>query len=452
MGPRLVHYADVEGAYDDADRIARLAATVTSLSGPDTVVAGTGDNTAPGVLSLVTEGRQALDFFEAVRPDFDVFGNHDFDHGLDATRDIVERSPQTWLSANIERDGRRYLPDVTAPWALRELGGQTVGFVGVTTPSTGSGNPAAEPLTFTDPFAAVRDASATLRDRGAELVVALSHLGREDDELARRCAVDVILGGHVHDRRVDRVDGTLLVRPGSGGKAVAVVDLGGDRPDAALRPTAEVEPAATVRTRIEERLAETGLDQTVAHVSDPIHRERMDTYGGESRIGNFVADAYRWATDADVGLQNGGGIRSDDAPLSGAVTVADLVSLVPFDERVVVAELTGRELRQLCAEGSGTTIAASDPEWWHAHLSGVELVWDRDTETVERLHVGGDPVDAEATYTVATSEYLLHTTHEFPVLTEGHRTAVDDVQYEVLAAYARTEGIDPTVSGRVVRR
>jgi 2',3'-cyclic-nucleotide 2'-phosphodiesterase (5'-nucleotidase family) len=40
-------------------------------------VVGTGDNTAPGVLSLATEGRAALPFFEAVEPDADTFGNHD---------------------------------------------------------------------------------------------------------------------------------------------------------------------------------------------------------------------------------------------------------------------------------------------------------------------------------------------------------------------------------------
>jgi len=74
---------------------------------------------------------------------------------------------------------------------------------------------------------------------------------------------------------------------------------------------------------------EAGLDEVVGHVADPIRRTESTAFRGESRIGNFVADAYRWAADADVGLQNSGGIRGGP-PLVGDVSVADLVSVVPF--------------------------------------------------------------------------------------------------------------------------
>ncbi|WP_276272081.1 bifunctional metallophosphatase/5'-nucleotidase [Haloarcula litorea] len=450
MGPRLVHYSDVENAYDTPDRIGRLADTLVDLDGPDAVLVGTGDNTGPGVLSLVTNGRQSLDLFGAVDPEFDTFGNHDFDHGLDATRSVVERSPQTWLTANVEHGGERFLSGETAPWALREVDGTRVGFTGVTTAD--GANPSADPLTFTDPFAAVGDAAGALRERGAELVVVLSHLGDEDDRLARRCDVDVVLGGHVHERRVARVEGALLARPGSNGHTVVEVDLGGAEPTAAFRDTTDATPHEGVAAAIEGRLAEAGLDDVVGHVADPIDRERIDTYGGESRIGNFVADAYRWATGADVGLQNGGGVRSDEEPLAGDVTVADLISVVPFEEPVVVARITGAELRQLCREGSGLVSDFGRESWWNAHLSGLSVVWDRESRTVESLTVGGEPVADGETYTVATTDYLLHTSREFPVLTESHRVDAHDTQYEVLADYARAEGIDPEVTGRVTRR
>nr|WP_254663451.1 5'-nucleotidase C-terminal domain-containing protein [Haladaptatus sp. W1] len=45
-------------------------------------------------------------------------------------------------------------------------------------------------------------------------------------------------------------------------------------------------------------------------MDDPIERTKTTTFRGESRIGNFVADAYRWATDAAVGLQNSGGAKA----------------------------------------------------------------------------------------------------------------------------------------------
>ena len=61
----------------------------------------------------------------------------------------------------------------------------------------------------------------------------------------------------------------------------------------------------------------------------------------------------------------------------------------------------------------------------------------------------GDPVVPDRTYTVATNDYLLHARREFPTLTRTHEVRTLDVQYEVLAAYAREHGIDPRVEGRI---
>ncbi len=49
-----------------------------------------------------------------------------------------------------------------------------------------------------------------------------------------------------------------------------------------------------------------------------------------------------------------------------------MVSVVPFEEPLTVAELTGAELRTLCRQGSGQQVAFGEPDWWHAHFSGVE--------------------------------------------------------------------------------
>ncbi|MFC7077999.1 bifunctional metallophosphatase/5'-nucleotidase [Haloarcula halophila] len=453
MSPRLVHYSDVENAHDDPERLARLAGTLNALDGSDALVVGTGDNTGPGVLSLVTDGRQSLELFDAVKPAFETFGNHDFDHGVEAIGDIIEESPQTWLTANVREDGDRFAAAETEPWALRTVDGVRIGLVGVTTPDTEATSPGAAPLAVTDPVPAVADAVDALEARGAEQVVVLSHLGRGDDELARRCDVDVILGGHVHERRVTRIDGTLLARPESNGHTVVEVDLGGSKPTAAFRTVDGTDTVeASVARAIERRLDRSGLTETVAHVDEPISRSRQATKGGESRIGNLVADAYRWYTGADIGLQNAGGVRTDETPLSGAVTVADLVSVVPFEEPVTVARVTGAELRRLCRQASGQVVDYGDSAWWHAHVSGLEVVWNRERRRVDRLTVGGEPVEDDRTYTLATTDYVLTSAMEFPVLTDANRVEKTKLQYEVLADYARAVGIDPSVEGRVLRR
>ncbi len=216
--PRLLHYSDVENVYDDTVRVGRLAGAIRSRDGPDALVCGTGDNTAPGVLALIERGRQSLDLFHAIDADLETFGNHDFDFGPDATRSIVADAPQTWLSANVyEADGERFAADRVVSHTVEEVDGVRIGFFGVTDPATPSLNPKSGELEFTDPHEAAASAVEELRDAGVDRVVALSHLGSGDDDLARAVDVDVILGGHLHVERRERIDGTLLLRPGANG-------------------------------------------------------------------------------------------------------------------------------------------------------------------------------------------------------------------------------------------
>lgn len=450
--PRLLHYSDIENVYDDPVRVGRLAGTLRDLNGPDTVVCGTGDNTAPGVLALIDRGRQALDLFEAIEADVATFGNHDFDYGPDATRSLVADAPQTWVSANIyDADGKRFAAEDVVAWTVTTVDGVRIGFFGVTDPATASLNPMAADLQFSDPYDAAERAVAALREVGVDRTVALSHLGSGDDDLARRVDVDLILGGHVHTERNDRVGDTPLLRPGANGHTVFEVHLDATGPIRIDRhATADAPVVEGVVSALRERVAAAGLDEVVAHVDDPIDRTDTAVFGGETRIGNFVADASRWALDADVGLQNSGGIR-DGPPLAGDVTAADLVSVLPFEEPVVEATVTGAELRDIFAESAAAVVDFGEPEWWHGHVSGARLRWHDDEHRLLSARVGGEPIDPDAEYTVATSAYLLHTTHEFPTLGERHRTGEGDIQFEVLSDYARAAGIDPEIEGRIRR-
>ncbi|NEU58980.1 bifunctional UDP-sugar hydrolase/5'-nucleotidase [Halorussus sp. MSC15.2] len=447
MPPRLVHYSDVENVYDSPERVGRLAGLLRDLRGDDAILAGSGDNTSPGVLALVEDGAQALDLFDAVAPDVETFGNHEFDHDLSALRRLVADSPQTWVSANVWRDragGERFGADAgVVPATVVEADGTSVGFVGVTTERTASINPAATALEFADPVAAARDA---LADLDADYTVVLSHLGRGDERLAREVEADAILGGHVPTERRDRIGDTLLTRPGDGGSVVLEVDLAGD---VTRHRVADAPVHEGVADAMRERLAETGLNDVVGTVKDPIDRAETTLFGGECRLGNLVADAYRWETGADVGLQNSGGVRTGEA-LAGEVTAGDLVSVTPFEERVVVAEVSGATLRDAFEWAAGPDLGFAEPEWWHAQVSGASVRWNPETHAVESVRVGGEPLDDDRTYSVALSDYVLHTDDEFPSLREDHRVSTAGIQYEVLVEYARETGIDPRLDGRIV--
>jgi 2',3'-cyclic-nucleotide 2'-phosphodiesterase (5'-nucleotidase family) len=162
----VLQYSDLENAYDDPERIARLAGLLGERRGDDTLLVGSGDDLAPGVLSLTTRGGCALPFFEAVRPDVETFGNHDFDYGLDRTLETVGDSPQQWISANVSDEGTRFgaAEGVTSSTVLETDDGR-VGFIGVTDPATTDMTPAAGALDITDPIEAIEQELEELRSR-----------------------------------------------------------------------------------------------------------------------------------------------------------------------------------------------------------------------------------------------------------------------------------------------
>ncbi|MFC6975637.1 hypothetical protein ACFQL1_14820 [Halomicroarcula sp. GCM10025709] len=186
MSLTLLHYSDVETALDDPQQCARLAGAIDARRDGDTVVVGTGDNTAPGALPLATDGRVALEFFAAVAPDVDTFGNHDFDFGVDTARELADDAPQTWLCANATVDGERFADAETVPHTVVETDQYRVGVVGVAHPETDEINPAAAPVDFDDPVPAIRESAATLRERGVDFVVVASHCGEETAESPAR--------------------------------------------------------------------------------------------------------------------------------------------------------------------------------------------------------------------------------------------------------------------------
>ncbi|QLH83483.1 bifunctional metallophosphatase/5'-nucleotidase [Halosimplex pelagicum] len=444
MSPRLLHYSDVENAYDTPERVARVAGLLADRRGPDALVAGSGDDTGPGVLSLVTDGRQSLEFFEAVDPHVETVGNHDFDHGFDALRSIVADSPQQWTLANVALDGERFGAEVgIKSGVLVDLADATVGVVGVLDPATTEMTPGTDALDFEDPVDAVARTEPRLREAGADRVVALAHTNDDDARaIAADTGVDAVLAGHSHHQHATAIDGTPFTRPGATGGYVYEVDL--DTGDVTCHDTATAEPDPAVAAALRERVAANDLDEVVAHVEEPLSRDRERRLGGEWRLGNFVADAYRWKTGADVALQNGGGIR-EGPPLSGDVTVADLISVSPFEEPVVVASVTGRELRSVVAEADGRAVDGLN-DYWYGHVSGMRVAAENGGY---EPYVGGDPVEPDERYTVAVPNYVLITDLEFPTLTEAHAVERYDLQYEVVVEYARESGVDPRLEGRI---
>jgi len=451
MSVRILHYADVENAYDTPERVGRLAGAVDALrvESPSTLVTGGGDQTGPGVLSMACEGEQALDLLDALGPVAEVYGNHDFDHGYEAARSIAGEFSGAWLNANVYRDGERFAADQTTPTVLADAGDETVGFVGVTTETTPEINPVADDLDVRDAVDAVRENAGDLRAAGADHVVVLSHRGADEDDIARQTDIDAVLGGHEHDQFVARVDGTLVARPGSNGYSLLEVELGGDEASATNHETAEYPIDESVAAALRERLDETGLSETVTELSTPVSLTERDRKAGESAVGNFVTDALRRAGDADVALIVGG-IREND-PLVGEVTVADLHGLCPFDNEVVVAELSGDRLLDAFRDLPLAGRFEDAPAWWFGHVSGASVVYDDRDYSLVDARVDGEAVSPDATYEVAFSDYHVETEHIVPAVEREDVVRAAGSLRDALVEQAGERGVNTRTEGRIER-
>ncbi|MFB6196357.1 MAG: bifunctional UDP-sugar hydrolase/5'-nucleotidase, partial [Haloplanus sp.] len=397
MGLRLLHYSDIESAYDHPDRLGHLVETLDARRDDETLVVGTGDNVGPSVLSIATDGRQAVDLFEAIRPDVSTLGNHDLDYGVESLLTVVRESPQTWVCANASVDGRPIGQDAgIVPSVVLDVGGQSIGFFGLLDPETATSSPVAERLSVTPPLDAARELTHALRADGATHVVALAHT-RGIEAMARSLDVDVVLSGHVHAERLDRIEGTLLSRPGVDGEVVNEVTLADGRWSGTRLRVAAFPVDADVADAFRHRLP-AEYTQTVVTLSRPVARPTEKGRDTATHVGQHVARAYRTETDADVGLQHHGGVHGGP-PLVGRVTVADLVGTVPYQDPVCVVSVTGEQLREILAR----SCTPSDDH--SVYLSGATVEHDADGTPVPS--VDGAAIVDDSSYTLATTAYLL---------------------------------------------
>ncbi len=135
--------------------------------------------------------------------------------------------------------------------------------------------------------------------------------------------------------------------------------------------------------------------------------ETLDKSGvWQTTVGNLMADATldhanrifkaRTSKNVDLVLLNLGGIRS--ILPKGDVTTRTAFELMPFENKVIVAELPGSAILEMIA------YIISEKK---AHpLAGMTFTIDKSNKPQEIL-IGGKPFELSRNYYVATSDYLI---------------------------------------------
>jgi 2',3'-cyclic-nucleotide 2'-phosphodiesterase (5'-nucleotidase family) len=410
-----------------------------------------------------------IDLFNTLGIDAMAVGNHEFDFGPEVLVERIAEARFPMLSNNaLEPDGS--LIEGVTESLMVDVGAYKVGLFGLTTVGTAVKSTPG-PITFADPLETAEAMAAKLREAGADLVVAVAHTDRgEDNALIRAAPVDLVLSGDDHDLRVAYDGRMALVESGSQAEFVSVITVTMDTVEGSSGPsfvwepsfelinTAAVEPSARLADAVQGYLDKLSaeLDIEIGTTEVPLDSRRTTVRAQESAFANLFADATRAAVGADVAITNGGGIRADRTYEAGTVlTRRDIQSELPFGNKTILIEVSGADLRAALENGVS---AVEDGAGRFPHVSGLSFSFDASKPVGERvtdIKVGGAPLDDAATFKLATNDFMGDGGDGYAMFIDKPRiidaNAGSLMAQQVIDYIDAAGSIAPKVEGRITR-
>ncbi|WP_223626519.1 ExeM/NucH family extracellular endonuclease [Microbacterium sp. EST19A] len=434
---------------------------------PNTIFAGAGDLIGASTFtSFINDDNPTIDALNAAGLDVSAAGNHEFDQGWEDLRDRVQdRADWEYISSNVfvTETGEPAL----APAWVKELDGVKVGFVGAVTEDLDSlvspeGIADLEVRSIVDSVNAVAD---DLRDGDesngeADVVILLVHEGAASTELSSITEdsplgeivygvdddVDAIVSAHTHLAYNHVIDGRPVVSAGQYGENLGLMNLQVDPESKELLSiTNEIKPLTAagaplypadpdVAAIVAQAKAEADVlgAVKVGDITADFNRARQanasENRGGESTIGNFVADVQKWSTDADIALMNPGGIRANLTYAStgasdpaGNVTYREAATVQPFANTLVTLTLTGAQLKGVLEE-QWQPAGSARPFLKLGVSEGLVYTYDpagAQGSRITSITLDGTPIDPAASYNVAANSFLAAGGDNFFTFKEG---------------------------------
>lgn len=295
-------------------------------AGHKVLLVDAGDCVQGAPIGKLSKGESVVRIMNAVKYDFLIPGNHEYDYGMDQFFKLAKMQKSKYHSCNFIDLRTNTLPLPSSK--IIKIGGKTLGFVGVTTPQTLN---TSTPKFFQDDkgnyiygffeddtgeklYAQIQKTVDQVRKDGAEYVFIVGHLGM-DGSIPRWASpaiaqntrgIDAIIDGHSHEKYAVRseknLDGkdVLITQTGTKLQTVGKLVL---KDDGSLESTLETNLKDTDK-KIEKLIAkenkkfepilnqpvgETAFDIRSDNPADKVRRVR----NGETNMGDFVADAYK---------------------------------------------------------------------------------------------------------------------------------------------------------------
>ena len=406
-----------------AKRIKALVDSVR-MAEPAVLLADAGDLVQGTYYFSLLNGVVEMMMMEEIGYDVRTIGNHEFDKKMIGLGNMLSISTVPVVASNYDFSRTDLVGRVRNSMII-ESGNTKVGFIGLNVRLYNLVDPTAcEGVEWQDAINVADKEAQQLKEEGADIVIALSHLGyqKDDDRVYydRGIAlntrhIDMIIGGHSHTflnyaDYVTNLDGEKVPIVQTGSKGIC---LG----YAKIKLDDNGKPSFTYKLIPVDKRLDSRVDKEFSDLVDTYSanvKEKMNEVIGycprairkgspESPLGNITGDALVWMAKehfdvtADIGLYNSGGIRAEIS--QGDLTIGDVYAVYPFDNVLSLVTLKGKDLKTLfnyVASSGGLPISSS-----------VKMTITSDNR-LKSVTVNGKAIDDNKSYTVATIDYLVN--------------------------------------------
>ena len=443
----ILHTNDVHGAIDGYAKAAALKKTYEDM-GAYVLLMDAGDFIQGDPTVSTSEGATAVELMNLAGYDVAAPGNHEFDYGYANLKALASEADFPIVAANVLYGGKAAFNDnvtFTAP------DGTKIGVFGLDTPETATkAHPAKiKGVTFLaddELFACAQEQVNELEAEGCDIIVCLGHLGIDDESTGNRSmdlleevdGIDLFIDGHSHSDLDDiagavgescMVNDTILTSTGTKFENIGLVVISDGVMEATAIPTADitVKPDGTVADRAAaiQKAVDDEYGAVFAKTEVELNGVKAEVRTGETNLGNLITDALVWGaaeagTKVDAAVTNGGGIRASIS--KGNITKKDINTVLPFGNTLSIVKVTGAELLEAL---EASTYCTPETIGGFPHVSGIVFTVDtgkvydqgeqypgstyygpKSIQRVSIQSVGGKAFDPNATYTIATNDFM----------------------------------------------
>lgn len=410
MKLKIIHTNDLHSHFDN---FAKAATVINQHRDENTILVDAGDFADFKSIELQgTRGMAAVELLDAVGYDALTIGNNEMFNGAETLEHMAVQSSVPFLSNNLFRKDETAIPGVRSSVILSKNGLRI--FVTGASPDLGAFN---EGLGFHSENYIIAIAEELERNRGKyDLCILLNHVGTiADMDLAKEISgIDVIVSSHDHVlyQEAKVVNDTFIVSAGNFGEHIGVLEIEVKKShktllQSAVYSTKDSKPDEEIVT-ILKRNKETAIEilgKPLYTIDEPLWHDVI----GENPITNIIADGLKDMLNTDIGLINSGIVN---AGIFSYVSNKKLIEICPSPLNPTSFEIQGKYILEAVQQSLDVQHCLLDGRGpgfrgkyiGGLHISGAKVVYDG-LKVVE-MRIGGEPIEKERWYSVASSDYL----------------------------------------------